>query len=125
MVKPKTSILIADDDPLIGPVLRDILAYLGYSICALATSEDAAVADALSYRPDLIVMDAGLQPGNGIDAIERIVALIGPVPHIFISGALDGIRVRAPGTIALQKPFGIEQIDVAIQHALGHADAVA
>lgn len=118
MAKPMVSILIADDDVSIGSLLREIIVYLGYAVCALATSEDAAVAAAIMHRPDLIVMDANLRPGNGIDAIERIIAVIGPVPHVFISGSPHEVRSRMPRAITLQKPFRIEEIEMALNRAL-------
>ncbi|MGC9271851.1 response regulator, partial [Acidiphilium sp.] len=105
MAEPIRSILVVDDDHLIGPLLGELLHCLGHTVCALVTSEDAAVAAAVRHRPDLILMDTRLRPGNGIDAIDRIVALIGPVPHIFITGDLHDVLARAPEAIALQKPF--------------------
>ena len=125
MTRPIISILVADDDPLIGPLLRDILLYLGHVVCAITTNEDAAVEAAVHHRPDLIMMDAQLRQGNGIDAMDRIVALIGPTPHIFISGDLHGILARAPGAITLQKPFRIEQIEGAIRRTLEPAETMA
>ncbi|MGC9272212.1 response regulator [Acidiphilium sp.] len=125
MPKQMISILVVDDDQSIGPLLGDILVYLGHAVCAIVTSEDAAVAAAVSHRPDLILMDAGLRPGNGIDAMDRIVALIGPVPHVFISGDLKSIGIRVPRAIALQKPFQIDQIETAIHQAMDQVDNIS
>lgn len=124
MAKPITSILIADDDPLIGPLLENILVYLGHTVCAIVTSEDAAVAAAVSHRPDLIVMDSRLRPGDGIGAMDRIAALIGPVPHVFISGDVHGILSRMPRAVTLEKPFRIEQIEAAILRASCRAETI-
>ncbi|MDD2861174.1 MAG: response regulator [Acidiphilium sp.] len=122
MTEPITSILVADDDEMIGPLIGDILGCLGHTVCAIVTTEDAAVVAAVRHRPNLIVMDSRLRPGDGIEAMDRIVALIGPVPHIFISGDLYDVCKRVPEAITLKKPFRIEQIEEAIHCAMETVD---
>ena len=47
------SILLVEDDALIGPLLVEILAGLGYKTVGLQTTEDGAVAEVARSKPDL------------------------------------------------------------------------
>ena len=111
------SILIVEDEPIIGMLLAEVVEGLGHSVCVLVVSEDEAVAAAALHSPDLIIADAGLASGNGLSAIDRILET-GFVPHVFTTGdALKVKRIR-PNAIILEKPFHEADLATAIRLAL-------
>jgi DNA-binding NarL/FixJ family response regulator len=46
---------------------------------------------AARYKPDLMIVDAGLGHGSGVAAVEQILRA-GPIAHMFISGDAGGPR---------------------------------
>ncbi len=114
------SILIVEDDAMIGLLLTEMLEEMGYQVCAVAATEEDAVAVAARCRPGLMIVDQELREGTGVSAVERIL-LNGPVPCVFISGAPVSLAGR--GVNALQKPFLEEDLVRAIRYVVGSADA--
>jgi DNA-binding response OmpR family regulator len=115
---PALSVLIVEDDAMIGILLAEILGEMGYSVCAVSATEDDAVADAARYHPGLMIVDERLREGSGISAVDRILR-DGPVPCVFISGAVQH-RTRA-GAMSLQKPFAEADLVRAIQYVVDGA----
>jgi CheY-like chemotaxis protein len=58
----KEKILVVDDDPTIIQIVRLVLQKSGYDI-ATATSGEEAYQLALSFQPDLIVLDVNMPSG--------------------------------------------------------------
>src|ERR687893_1562292 len=66
-------ILIADDHPVFRFGLRALLnAMVDTEVVGEATSGEAAIEQAATLRPDLIVMDINMPGTNGIEATRRI-----------------------------------------------------
>ncbi|MCX8995921.1 response regulator [Rhizobiaceae bacterium BDR2-2] len=110
-------VLVIEDDALIGMLYEDVLAEMGHSICAIAQTVTDAVAAAAEHEPDLIIADASLRDGSGVDAVQEIVRHRF-VPHLFVSGDRAGVRSRMPDAIIVQKPFLDPDLARAIQKAL-------
>jgi two-component system, response regulator PdtaR len=113
-------VLVVDDDVLIGNLLAEVLVGMGHAVCAIAATEDDAVAAAARCRPDLMIVDGRLRDGSGVGAVEKILRF-GPVPHVFLSGDVSRVRALRPGAVVVQKPFGISDLARAIQRALEKA----
>jgi DNA-binding response OmpR family regulator len=96
------NVLVVEDDAMIGMLLAEMLGDMGYNVCAVAATEDDAVADAARCKPGLMIVDELLREGNGSSAVARIL-LDGPVPCVFISGA--PLRLGQPAKKVLRKPF--------------------
>lgn len=114
------SVLVVEDDAMIGMLLADMLGEMGYNVCAIAATEDGAVADAARCHPGLMIVDEQLLEGSGVSAVERILRS-GPIPCVFMSGA--PIRPNRPGATVLQKPFLEADLVRAIAHVVRSADA--
>jgi CheY-like chemotaxis protein len=110
-------ILLVEDDSLIAMLLTDTLGEMGHDVCGVEATENGAISAALRYRPDLILVDAQLKEGSGIDAVDTILATIF-IPHVFMSGDIRTVFERRPKAIALQKPFQEIQLEAAIRRAL-------
>ncbi len=105
---------------MIGALLAELLANMGYNVCPLETTEAGAVAAAARHKPDLMIADVTLADGSGVSAVDRI-SRVGPVPHLFISG--DVFQGAVPGSVLLRKPFREADLVQAIGRALGAAGA--
>ncbi|MDB5402236.1 MAG: two-component system, response regulator PdtaR [Acetobacteraceae bacterium] len=116
------SVLVVEDDAMIGMLLAEMLVEMGYNVCAVAATEEDAVADASRFKPGLMIVDENLREGSGVSAVKRILQ-DGPVPCVFISGA--PMHLGRPGAHVLQKPFLEGDLVRAIQHVVGGADVPA
>lgn len=101
---------------MIGMALGEMLEDMGHEVCAIATTQSGAVEAALKGRPDLMIVDAHLDEGSGVAAVEIILGSL-PIPYFFISGS--SVPTARPGAIVLEKPFFEPQLREAIRHVLG------
>lgn len=111
------SILIIEDEAIIGMLLTEVLVGMGHSVIGVVGSESAAVTLAAEYLPDLLIVDAGLTSGNGISAVDAILANRF-VPHLFTTGNVLKVRLAKPNAIILEKPFHEAELADAIASAL-------
>jgi DNA-binding response OmpR family regulator len=112
------SVLVVEDDALIGMLLAEMLEEMGYTVCAVVATEEDAVADAARCKPGLMIVDEQLREGSGVSAMERILRT-SRVPCVFISGA--PVRRTRPGAGILQKPFFEQDLVRAIRYVVGSA----
>lgn len=110
-------VLVVEDEAVIARLLAEVLAGLGYEICAIVSTVAATVAAAARCRPDLMIVDAGLRDGSGLSAVQEILRA-GFVPHLFISGDISTVRTLRPDAVVMQKPFSEAELVHAIQRAL-------
>jgi CheY-like chemotaxis protein len=61
-------VLLIEDNALIAVLLAEQLAEMGHDVCATAATEADAVTAASRYKPDLMIVDAGLGGGSGVSA---------------------------------------------------------
>lgn len=117
-------VLLIEDDALISMLLAELLAGMGHDVCATAATEADAVAAAIRYRPDLIVVDddLGQGGGSGVSAIEEILRTA-PVAHVFVTGAPGTVQALRPGDVVVRKPFREADLVRAIDITLDGATA--
>jgi two-component system, response regulator PdtaR len=113
------SVLVVEDDAMIGMLLAEMLGEMGYDVCAIAATEEDAVADATRCMPGLMIVDEQLLEGSGLSAVSRILQSRA-VPCVFISGA--PAYPKRPGATVLQKPFLEVDLVRAIQYVVGSAN---
>lgn len=108
----KIHILVVDDEPQIGRMLRTQLAARGYEIEHVTTGGDALLAMS-ENPPDLVLLDLGLPDMEGLEVCRRLREW-STVPVIFLTvreeerskvQALD-----AGGDDYVTKPFGIPEL---------------
>ena len=113
-------VLVIEDDALIAMLLSELLVGMGHDVCATAGTEAEAIMAATRYRPDLMIVDAGLGRGSGVSAVEEILRA-GPLAHVFVSGDVESVWRRRPDAIVIHKPFREAELARAIDLALAAA----
>ena len=117
-------VLIVDDEESICWGVSRVCDKLGHQTRS-ASSAEAGLHEAASWRPDLVVLDVRLPGIDGITAVESFRALLGPVPIVIVTAFGDmATAVRAVQSDAfdyLLKPFGVQDIQAIIERALKRA----
>lgn len=115
---PEFKVLIVDDSPFMRKVFSDVIdADAAFKVLATASNGKEAVDLALELKPDIITMDLEMPHLNGIEALQRIMA-IQPTPVIMLSavtdnGTRDTIRALQYGAIDfIRKPDGAVKLDI-------------
>lgn len=115
-------IFIVEDEFIIADDIQESLREIGYSVCGMAASGEAAMEKLEQIRPDLILMDVFLKGGmDGIETADRVRAAF-DVPVVFLTAyANDDIIDKAKTTGAfgyLIKPFTDRELRAAIEMAM-------
>jgi len=126
-LSPPARLLIVEDERIVALDLRLTLESLGYQVAGTAASQADAVLFAMSYRPDLILMDIHLEAGgDGIHAAEEISRLA-DVPVVFLTAYADTDILRRAGDVApygyLVKPVMQRELHATVQMALARVRA--
>jgi two-component system KDP operon response regulator KdpE len=118
-----TRILVVDDEPQIGRLLNTGLLARGYDVRVVADGQ-AALDAAVSWQPDVILLDLGLPGLDGLEVCRRIRGW-SDVPIIVLTvrdSEQDKVEVLDLGADDyLTKPFGMNELLARIRVALRHA----
>ena len=113
MAADRPHALIVEDELIVALGLQAQLSDLGYGSFAFASTELQALEQAQLQCPALVTVDVGLLDGNGLDAIDGILALCGPLPVIYVTG--DGAALRGhPGAVVVEKPVSDHALALAL-----------
>lgn len=115
-------ILIVEYRPAGNPFIEAVLRKRNLTVAGHAASGPEAVRDALSLRPDLILMDVQLQADmSGVEA-ACIIRARERIPIIFMANEKNSEMLAAVGNDNaygyIHKPFSADELVVAIQIAL-------
>lgn len=112
------NVLIVDDSPFMRRVFSDVVdADDAFKVQATASNGYEAVDLVLKLKPDIITMDLEMPKMNGLEALQRIMA-IHPVPIIMLSavtdnGTRDTIKALQYGAFDfIRKPDGAVKLDI-------------
>lgn len=109
------TILVVDDDPIIGELLRTVLEDEGYRV-ALCDRGERALEAVRDTAPDLVILDTLLPDISGWQVLERIRAdaTSSRLPVLIYSAALETLDSAPPeqaqGYETISKPFDIEEL---------------
>jgi DNA-binding NarL/FixJ family response regulator len=115
----KLSILIIEDEVLIGLALKKLLSQAGYQVCGPAASGEEAIESTRKENPDVVLMDIRLMGAmDGIEAARQI-KVFSSAMLIFTTGYQDpDLRERAMAlnpTAYIIKPISWRDIDAIIR----------
>ena len=115
-------ILVVEDVVNVATVLKARLESYGYQICCVATTGQAAIAETIKHKPDLVLMDIMLEGDmNGIEAANEILNEV-DIPIIYLSCLNDkqvmerAIETNPYGYIL--KPYDSAELRFSIENAL-------
>jgi len=108
----RARVLVVEDDPDIGDVVRRSLRREGYDV-RLAADGSEALDEAAVFEPDAVVLDLGLPKVDGIEVSRRLRA-DGDVPILMLT-ARDSVDSRVEGLDSgaddyLVKPFDLQEL---------------
>lgn len=127
VIMSKAKILVVDDEAAVRKLVIAILD--GRYDCKCADSAETALEMVDAERFDLVITDVSMGAMNGIDLIARIHEDSPDTVSIIISGnqaiesAIEAMRSGAFDFI--QKPFNLDQVNMAVDRAVEHAKLLA
>ena len=108
----KPQILFVEDDTAVGNLIATTLETQNYQFHRAKTGAGALM-DALSYRPDVMLLDLGLPDMDGIEIIKKIRSWSN-LPIIVVSARGEDadkvVALDAGADDYLVKPFSIEEL---------------
>jgi DNA-binding response OmpR family regulator len=123
----KHRILVVEDDPDIGNMLRTYFEAQGFEISVAARGADALSVTRHSL-PQLIVLDIGLPDLDGYEVCRRLRSSTrtGHIPILFLTqkderrDRIAGLELGADDYIT--KPFDIEELRLRVQNAIARSE---
>ncbi|RME49425.1 MAG: response regulator [Caldilineae bacterium] len=117
----KVRVLMAEDDYLVGKMIRGMLEKIGYTIVGEATDGTEALSLVQALRPDVVLMDIKMPDMDGIEATRRIQECC-PTPVVVMT-AFDRQELVERATEAgvgayLVKPPNAPEIERAVTVAM-------
>ena len=116
----KPQILFVEDDTAVGNLISTALETQNYQFHR-ARNGNQALIDALSYRPDVMLLDLGLPDIDGIDIIRKIRSWSN-MPIIVVSARSDDqdkvAALDAGADDYLTKPFSVDELLARLRVAL-------
>jgi DNA-binding response OmpR family regulator len=108
--KPKKRVLVVDDEPGIGNILRIKLRLAGYDV-TITTSGAEAIEIIRTHEPDIVLLDIIMPEVSGLDVLER-VRPFSSVPIIAFTARLEiaETAVKNGADDFLAKPFDPDQM---------------
>lgn len=119
--RPRSRILLVDDEPELLLVTGRLLTGLGYDV-ATASSGEKALGMVEASPPDLVILDMVMPGMDGETTLRRIRELAPDQKVIILSGFAEPEQVKAVrklGILAyIRKPFDLGSMSSAIRAAL-------
>ncbi|MBD2461353.1 response regulator [Oscillatoria sp. FACHB-1407] len=117
-----TKILIVEDEAIVAEDIASCLEKMGYIIVDVVASSNAAIAAAVKYSPDLVLMDIMLQGEiDGIETSQSICSKLN-IPVVYLTANADEStleRAKETGPFGyIIKPFKDRELRAAIEIAL-------
>jgi DNA-binding NtrC family response regulator len=120
----QSTVLLVEDDELVSDAVTRNLVRRGYMMMTAATAHDAI---GLLRTPgasiDVVVLDIGLPDVSGLDLCARVREIYPRLPVVVCTGAALPEQIEALRKLGItrffSKPIAIDELDQALQHALG------
>jgi CheY-like chemotaxis protein len=111
-------VLIIENDFLIGEMLHDMVAELGYGVTKVAHQLPSALNEISKENFDGALLNIGIdEQKHGNDIADILLAK--NIPFAFVTGYGHALKQRHAGIPLLQKPFNSEQLRVLLETIVG------
>jgi len=123
-----TLILLAEDDGMVGEIVRETLTACGYVVGVVENGLDAVRVVEVK-QPKLVILDCGMPKLSGVDVLRQIrLSLAGyRTPVLMLTGRRSpmdvDIAMRAGANDYLKKPFDPDDLVVRVGNLLSKASA--
>ncbi len=120
-------VLVVDDDPAIAAICAEVLRHAGLAV-RIAANGEAALTEARTFRPDLILLDVMMPKLDGFQTATKLKTEAGTAmtPIIFLSALGEtSEKVKAFHLGAedyIQKPFVTAELVARVRKALARSD---
>jgi CheY-like chemotaxis protein len=118
VIRVVTTILLVDDDPGVRYALTEVLRDRGYRVVGV---DSGAKALAMLDGVDVVVTDLSMPGMDGLELVSQIAARAPALPVILLTahGSESLVRIASSrgACSCLSKPFDIDEIARAIEHA--------
>lgn len=111
-------VLIIENDFLIGEMLHDMVAELGYSVTKVAHGLPSALNEISKENFDGVLVNIGIDDQKHGNDIADIL-LEKKIPFAFVTGYGHAFEERHAHVPLLQKPFNSEQLRVLLEAIVG------
>lgn len=117
----KTKILLAEDEPSLGQIIKESLETKGFQVLFCKDGNEALTVYQ-KEKPDLLVLDVMMPKKDGFTLAQEVRMLDHTTPIIFLTAksqtkdVVEGFSVG--GNDYLKKPFSIEELIVRIENLL-------
>ena len=118
---PKTTILLAEDEPALGQIIKESLETRDFTVL-LCDNGDKALETYQTKSPELLVLDVMMPKKDGFTLAKEIRAIDDTIPIIFLTAksqtqdVVEGFTIG--GNDYLKKPFSMEELIVRINNLL-------
>jgi len=118
---PKTTILLAEDEPALGQIIKESLETRDFNVLLCGDGEKA-LEIYQSKHPKLLVLDVMMPKKDGFTLAKDIRAIDDTIPIIFLTAksqtqdVVEGFTIG--GNDYLKKPFSMEELIVRINNLL-------
>ena len=109
--------LVIEDEILVAMEIEDLLKAQGFVTVDIADSPLEALDKALRRKPDLITADYRIVGGTGVEAVQMIMAHLGPIPVVYVTGHARAMAGQGDDVV-VQKPILPRALAGAWRHAL-------
>ena len=121
MPSPLGRVLVVDDDPNVGAMLRDLLTTLGYVVKNAVRGAEALLLVPV-FEPNVVLLDLQMPGMSGIEVLDHLRRDHPGLPVIIVTGNEDeelARRTMRGGAFDyVSKPFAIEVLDRVVTAAL-------
>lgn len=117
----KTTILLAEDEPALGQIIKESLETRDFNVL-LCNNGEIALETYQNQTPELLVLDVMMPKKDGFTLAKDIRAIDDSVPIIFLTAksqtkdVVEGFTIG--GNDYLKKPFSMEELIVRINNLL-------
>lgn len=118
---PKTTILLAEDEPALGQIIKESLETRNFKVL-LCENGEIAYNVYKSEQPELLVLDVMMPKKDGFALAKDIRVIDDTIPIIFLTAksqtqdVVEGFTIG--GNDYLKKPFSMEELIVRINNLL-------
>ncbi|GMM92574.1 response regulator [Qipengyuania sp. MTN3-11] len=119
-------IIYAEDDPLVGDLVKATLIDAGHAVGVVQTGREAV--DVVRFRrPDLLILDITMPEMSGSEALDLIRRDPGlyDLPVLMLTGRRgqtdEDIALKAGASEYLRKPFDCDRLVVLVESMLAQA----